>query len=160
MPVCFIVLCFKASSFPPLQGERYQFVYRLMVIQKREANAPLTPWPSAFPYLYHFPIIVNHHTKNAYLTTSEKTYNAYIWNVCFTDWLLPRRKNSFTIPPCLSFSDNWLIKHCNNNSKNNNKYKFKPLNHTYTLHLWFSHKWSLFLNLWSKLLKIWKMLRL
>ncbi len=98
-----------------------------MVIQKREANAPLTPWPSAFPYLYHFPIIVNHHTKNAYLTTSEKTYNAHIWNLCLTVWLLPRRRNSFTIPPCLSFSDNWLIKHCNNNSKNNNKYKFKSL---------------------------------
>ncbi len=32
----------------------------------------MPPWPSAFPYLYHFSIIVNHHTKNAYLTTRRK----------------------------------------------------------------------------------------
>ncbi len=31
----------RASFLPSLQG--YQFVYRLMVIQKRQANAPLTP---------------------------------------------------------------------------------------------------------------------
>ncbi len=81
--------------FPPLQ-ERYQVVYLLMVIQKRQANAPLTPWPSAFPYFSHFPIIVNHHTQNAFLTTSEKTYNAYIWNLSFTVWFIPIRKNSIT----------------------------------------------------------------
>ncbi len=45
------------------------------------------------------------------------------------------KENFHHIPPYLSFSDNWLITHCNNNSKNNNKYKFKPL---------------LLLNLWSK----------
>ncbi len=39
------------SSLP--YRERYQFVYLLMVMQKREANAPLTPWPSAFLYLSH-----------------------------------------------------------------------------------------------------------
>ncbi len=106
-PVFIVVLSFKASSFPPLQ-ERYQVVYLLMVIQKRQANAPLTPWPSAFPYLSHFPIIVNHHTQNAFLTKSEKTYNAYIWNLSFTVWFIPIRKNSITISS-LYFSTFWWL---------------------------------------------------
>ncbi len=86
----------------------------------------MPPWPSAFPYLYHFSIIVNHHTKNAYLTTRRKhiIHTSESMSHCL---ITVHKENSFTIPPCLSFSDNWLIKHCNNNSKNNNKYKFKPL---------------------------------
>ncbi len=118
-----------------------------MVIQKREANAPLTICVS-------LPLSLLNHSKSSHkecLSNYEKkTYNTYIWIYVSLFDYCPKRENSFTIPLCLSFSDNWLIKHCNNNSKNNNKYKFKPLHHTYTLHLWFSHKWSLFLNLWSK----------
>ncbi len=62
---------------PPslLYRERYQFVYRLMVIQKREANAPLTICVS-------LPLSLLNHSKSSHkecLSNYEKkTYNTYI----------------------------------------------------------------------------------
>ncbi len=51
-------------------------------------------WP--FNHLLFLASPIVNHTKNAFLTTSEKTYNAYILNLCFTEDLILQRKNSFT----------------------------------------------------------------
>ncbi len=95
-----------------------------MVIQKREANAPLTICVS-------LPLSLLNHSKSSH----KECFSNYEWekHIIHTSesmshcLITVHKENSFTIPLCLSFSDNWLIKHCNNNSKNNNKYKFKPL---------------------------------
>ncbi len=72
----------------------------------------MPPWPSAFPYLYHFSIIVNHHTKNAYLTTRRK--HIIHTSESMSHWRLMHDKENFhhkrhhltpvvlnLCPPCL-----------------------------------------------------------